>query len=95
MKIGQASAKAITDSDITEKANDIKVYPNPVKSGENLNVKSEEAGIYSVFSAQGQLIRSDKFSGNTEISTASLPAGIYIVKIETRTTVKSYKIIVK
>ncbi|HBV16408.1 T9SS type A sorting domain-containing protein [Chryseobacterium carnipullorum] len=95
LKIGQASAKAITDSDITEKANDIKVYPNPVKSGENLNVKSEETGIYSVFSAQGQLIRSDKFSGNTEISTASLPAGVYIVKIETRTTVKSYKIVVK
>jgi len=76
-------------------ANDIKVYPNPVKSGENLNVKSEEGGIYTLFSAQGQLIRSDKFSANAEISTASLPAGIYIVKIETKSAVKSYKIIVK
>ncbi|SHE50841.1 T9SS type A sorting domain-containing protein [Chryseobacterium sp. OV279] len=88
------SGKGI-DSDITEKANDIKVYPNPVKSGENLNVRSEENGVYTLFSAQGQLIRSDKFSGNTEINTASLPAGIYVVKIETKSTVKSYKIIVK
>lgn len=88
------SGKGI-DSDITEKANDIKVYPNPVKSGENLNVRSEENGVYTLFSAQGQLIRSDKFSGNAEINTASLPAGIYVVKIETKSTVKSYKIIVK
>lgn len=95
LKSGQVSARGIADSDITEKANDVKVYPNPVKSGENLNVKSEEGGVYTLFSAQGQLIKSDKFSGNTEISTASLPAGVYIVKIETKSTVKSYKIIVK
>lgn len=84
-----------TDISPAQAANDIKVYPNPVKSGENLNVKSEEGGIYTLFSAQGQLIRSDKFSANAEISTASLPAGIYIVKIETKSAVKSYKIIVK
>ncbi|WP_223606546.1 T9SS type A sorting domain-containing protein [Chryseobacterium sp. OSA05B] len=91
----KTNAKGITDPDVTEKANDIKVYPNPVKSGENLNIRSEEAGVYTLFSAQGQLIRSDKFSGNAEINTASLPAGIYMVKIETKSTVKSYKIIVK
>ncbi|MGK6344008.1 T9SS type A sorting domain-containing protein [Chryseobacterium sp. DT-3] len=90
-----SSAKGITGSNVTSTANDINVYPNPVKSGENLNVKSGEAGTYTVFSAQGQLIRSDKFSGNAEINTASLPAGVYIVKIETKSTMKSYKIIVK
>lgn len=97
LKNGQmtSAAKGIKDSDIAEKAGDIKIYPNPVKSGENLNVRSEEGGIYTLFSAQGQLVKSDKFSGNAEISTASLPAGIYIVKIETKSTVKSYKIIVK
>lgn len=89
------SGKGIADSDVTSTASDISVYPNPVKSGENLNVKSGEAGTYTLFSAQGQLIKSDKFSGNAEINTASLPAGIYIVKIETKSTMKSYKIIVK
>ncbi|SFN57610.1 Por secretion system C-terminal sorting domain-containing protein [Chryseobacterium oleae] len=95
MKNAQMKSGKGIDADITEKANDIKVYPNPVKSGENLNVRSEENGVYTLFSAQGQLIRSDKFSGNAEINTASLPAGIYVVKIETKSTVKSYKIIVK
>ncbi|WP_083996826.1 T9SS type A sorting domain-containing protein [Chryseobacterium sp. BLS98] len=95
-KNGMASAaKGITGSDVTSTASDINVYPNPVKSGENLNVKSREEGTYALFSAQGQLVKSGKFSGNAEISTASLPAGIYIVKIETKSTMKSYKIIVK
>jgi hypothetical protein len=93
-KNGKVAAKG-TDVSPAQAANDIKIYPNPVKSGENLNVKSDEEGTYTLFSAQGQLIKSDKFRGNSEISTASLPAGVYIVKIETKSTVKSYKVIVK
>jgi len=90
MKTGKA-----VGAEITEAAGDVKIYPNPVKSGENLNVRSEEGGVYTMFSAQGQLIKTGQFSGNTEISTSSLPAGVYIIKIETKSTVKSYKVIVK
>ncbi|EJL69499.1 T9SS type A sorting domain-containing protein [Chryseobacterium populi] len=84
-------------SEITAVAKDIKVYPNPVKAGENLYIKSElkEEGIYTMFSAQGQLIKSGKFTGDTEVGTSSLPTGMYIIKVETKSTVKSYKIIVK
>lgn len=88
------AAKALV-GEVNTVANDIKIYPNPVKAGENLNVKSDEEGTYTLFSAQGQLIRSGKFSGNTEIATSSLPAGMYIIKVETKTTVKSYKVIVR
>ena len=88
-------AKAVSESDVKAAVNDIKVYPNPVKAGENINVKAEEEGTYTMFSAQGQLIKSGKFSGNAEVNTASLPTGLYILKVETKTTVKSYKIIVK
>lgn len=89
-------AKAATvTSDIASMANDINVYPNPVKSGENINIKSAKEGIYTLFSAQGQLVRSDKFKGNTELNTSSLPTGMYIVKIQTKTATKSFKVIVK
>lgn len=90
MKTGKA-----VGAEIAEAAGDVKIYPNPVKSGENLNVRSEEGGVYTMFSAQGQLIKTGQFSGNAEISTSSLPAGVYIIKIETKSTVKSYKVIVK
>jgi hypothetical protein len=82
-------------SEVKSVVNDIKIYPNPVKSGENLNIKSTEEGTYTMFSAQGQLIKSGKFSKDAEISTSSLPTGMYIIKVETKETVKSYKVIVK
>ncbi|WP_415328971.1 T9SS type A sorting domain-containing protein [Chryseobacterium sp. MMS23-Vi53] len=88
-------AKSISESDVKNVINDVKIYPNPVKTGENLNIKTEEEGTFTMFSAQGQLIKSGKFSGNAEVNTASLPTGVYIIKVETKTTVKSYKVIVK
>ncbi len=88
-------AKSVSGSEVKSIVNDIKVYPNPVKAGENLNIKSGEEGTYTMFSAQGQLIKSGRFSGDAEVSTSSLPTGMYIIKVETKTTVKSYKVIVK
>lgn len=89
------TAKSISEADVKSVMNDIKVYPNPVKAGENINVKAGEEGTYTMFSVQGQIIRSGKFSGNAEVNTASLPTGFYILKVETKTTSKSYKIIVR
>ncbi|MCW3160208.1 T9SS type A sorting domain-containing protein [Chryseobacterium oryctis] len=92
-----AGAKVTADkaTDIAAVAADIKVYPNPVKAGENLNIKSAEEGTYTVFSAQGQLVKTGKFTSNAEVNTSSLPTGLYIIKIETKSTVKSYKVLVK
>ncbi|MCJ7933399.1 MAG: T9SS type A sorting domain-containing protein [Chryseobacterium sp.] len=89
------AAKITGASEIANVANDIKVYPNPVKAGENLNIRSSEEGTYTIFSAQGQLVKSEKFTRGAEINTSSLPAGLYVIKIETKSTVKSYKVIVK
>lgn len=82
-------------SDTAAAINDIKIYPNPVKAGENLNIRSSEEGTYTIFSIQGQIVKSDKFERNTEVNTSALPAGMYVIKIDTKSTVKSYKIIVK
>ncbi|MFP3597789.1 T9SS type A sorting domain-containing protein [Chryseobacterium sp. SIMBA_029] len=90
-----AGAVAAKFTDITAVASDVKVYPNPVKAGENLTITSGEEGVYTIFSAQGQLVKTDKFKGNASVNTSSLVAGVYIVKVETKTTAKSYKVIVK
>lgn len=94
LKNGSAEARMIA-SEVTDAANDIKIYPNPVKSGENLMITSAEEGVYTLFSTEGKVVKSDKFSARTGIDTSSLPTGIYIIKIETKSTVKSYKVIVK
>ncbi|UOE37771.1 T9SS type A sorting domain-containing protein [Chryseobacterium oryzae] len=77
---------------------DDKIYPNPVKSGDVLNIETknpEGKTTYYIYSAQGQLVKSDSFVGKIQVSTASLVAGFYIVKLQTGESVKSYKIIVK
>ncbi|MCD9853574.1 T9SS type A sorting domain-containing protein [Epilithonimonas sp. JDS] len=82
----------------TATANDIKIYPNPVKAGESLYIqtnKSDLETVYNVYSAQGQLVKSGKFTGNGVVSTSSLTTGVYIVKTQSGKTVKSYKIIVQ
>lgn len=95
LKNGSTTTARVMASDITEVANDIKVYPNPVKAGESLMITSAEEGVYTLFSTEGKVVKSDKFSARTGIDTSSLPTGVYIIKIETKSTVKSYKVIVK
>lgn len=95
LKNGSATTAKVIASDVTEVANDVKVYPNPVKAGENLMITSAEEGVYTLFSTEGKVVKSDKFSARTGIDTSSLPTGVYIIKIETKSTVKSYKVIVK
>lgn len=95
LKKGLNASARSTVSEVAAAAHDVKVYPNPVKAGENLMVSSGEEGVYTLFSAQGQAIKSGKITSNTGIDTANLPTGVYIIKIETKSTVKSYKVIVK
>lgn len=79
-------------------ANDVKVYSNPVKAAESLHIqtnKSDVETVYNVYSAQGQLVKSAKFTGNGAVSTSSLTTGVYIVKTQSGNLTKSYKVIVK
>ncbi|REC46955.1 T9SS type A sorting domain-containing protein [Chryseobacterium pennipullorum] len=95
LKNGLNAAAKVTASEIAAVAHDVKIYPNPVKAGESLMMTSKEEGTYTLFSAQGQVVKSGRLTANTGIDTTSLPTGVYIVKIETPSTIKSYKVIVK
>ncbi|WP_353148784.1 T9SS type A sorting domain-containing protein [Chryseobacterium sp.] len=73
----------------------LEVYPSPVKVGESLMITSAEEATYTLFSAEGKVVKAGKFTENTGIDTSALPTGIYIINIETKSNVKSYKVIVK
>ncbi|MDN3691227.1 T9SS type A sorting domain-containing protein [Chryseobacterium tructae] len=84
----------VADNSHTNK-DQLKIYPNPVKAGKNLMITSVEAGAYTLLSPEGKVLKTGKISTNTDIDTSALPVGIYIITIETRSDVKSYKVIVK
>lgn len=59
----------------------LKLYPNPLKVGELLTVKTDvDIQEFSIYSTQGQLIQQSK--GNS-ISTYGMSKGIYFVKVKT------------
>jgi len=62
---------------------DYRVYPNPADGFVHViqNDKNEE-GAYQLYNTQGQIMsRGDLVGTRTRISTADLPAGLYILKI--------------
>ncbi|MFT4758961.1 MAG: photosystem II stability/assembly factor-like uncharacterized protein, partial [Saprospiraceae bacterium] len=64
----------------------VAIYPNPVASGEHLQVKISKQGVYnySIFSSNGQKIKSASIEENGEIEISEMPAGSYFYQINTK-----------
>ena len=73
------------------------IYPNPVNSGETLNISSAKTlRSIEIFSAAGANVFAAKLDGNTASITApSVIPGVYIAKITTIFGVSMKKIIIK
>ena len=61
------------------------LYPNP--SSEFFRVKTDGNSKFEIriFSADGKLLRSGKYTSEENIDVAGLPAGLYLVRIENET----------
>jgi len=83
--VNDCGATKKEENEITEDLSnsDYRIYPNPADGFVNViqNSKNEE-GVYQLYNAQGQVMsRGELVDTQTRISTADLPAGIYILKI--------------
>lgn len=61
----------------------IAVYPNPVKIGDNLQVKISKKGNFncSIFNANGQLVKRENIEENSNIEMSQMPVGNYFYQI--------------
>ena len=86
-------------SDVEEPAfnGNISIYPNPTQNMLTLSVTNNETAemSYSLFDIKGQLITSQKLSGNqTNIQLTDFAASTYIIKVMSQNTeLKSFRII--
>ena len=73
------------------------IYPNPVNSGETLNISSAKTlRSIEIYSTSGAKVFAEKICGNTASITApSVIPGVYIAKITSETEVAMKKIIIK
>jgi len=61
----------------------VTVYPNPVRIGENLQVKISQKGDFNcdIYNANGQLVKTEKIEENAAIELSNMPAGNYFYQI--------------
>ena len=76
-------------------AENINVYPNPVKAGEAFNVAVEEQATVEVFALNGAKVLSTTVEGTSAVSTQGLTAGVYFVKVADNDSAKTAKLIVE
>lgn len=80
---------------------DLLVYPNPVQSGQNLNIQlgnNGETTHYAIFDLGGRIAGQGQFAnieGASMLSTTQLSAGIYILQVQTPTKNYQQKIVVQ
>ena len=94
---GQLSVPAFATVEITVMGidsieNKIHLFPNPTCN--YLNIHLEQPFSYILFNNIGQLIREGKAEGDVVIDCRTLPQGIYILQIASKTQVSTQKIIV-
>jgi hypothetical protein len=94
MKVGYLNASGITENTLPEDR--LLIFPVPFHekicfSSPKSENRPERAGIYNI---QGQLLINSEY-GQKEINTSILPAGVYILELETREHQKEIRKIVK
>ncbi len=70
----------------------LSVFPNPVKAILSLNCSNCEAGDFTIYNLQGQSVKLGQATNN-EVDFSSLNAGVYMLKVNSGTSIKTIKII--
>ena len=73
----------------------IRVYPNPASEVVKVQLENQDAATVQMLDVTGRVV-AEKIttSGETEINTASLAQGMYIIRVHQNGTVSNHKIIV-
>ncbi len=73
------------------KKTQISVYPNPVKDVLNVSTADKKVMAVEFYSADGKLVKTAKDAA--AVNTSDLQKGVYIVKVKTSDSEKSFKVI--
>jgi len=73
---------------------DLSVYPNPATDVVNVAVGSDNANV-TLSDVTGSVVASATGSGTIALSTANVPAGLYVVSVRSAAGVTTSKVVVK
>ena len=100
IKISELSAEysnyASVESVAIGEGNGVRIYPNPVSDGTFTVSASQPIGKIEVYSVSGAKVLSKVCDGtNVTVDASTLATGMYVVEVETATSVTASKIMVK
>jgi hypothetical protein len=77
-----------------------RIYPNPSPANHTVNIELEEdmgqAGEVYLYDRQGKTLHGEKFSGRTiQLDLATVPPGVYLLKIRTDQTFLQSQLVVQ
>jgi hypothetical protein len=74
----------------------ISMYPNPATNMVNINLNGDyNDATVVIYDTEGRAVINQVFNGQTEVNVSSLEAGIYFVKINTKTMNEVRKLVIK
>ena len=76
-------------------SNILNMFPNPVKSGDILNIKGSENSMVEIHTLEGKLLYNNKLINNSLRLPASIKSGLYIVSIKANQDILMGKLIVE
>ncbi|PKQ60168.1 hypothetical protein BZG02_20500 [Labilibaculum filiforme] len=72
----------------------IQVYPNPVITDLNIKFEKNEDRMIYIYDVKGQIqVQQESFSSSEQLNISNLKNGMYILKIQSKSGVISYKIL--
>lgn len=69
------------------------IYPNPAST--SFHIENKESGVLTLINSQGSIVRMQDVKSTDEISVSDLPNGMYIVRLQTESSVNLQKLMVK
>jgi len=76
-------------------SNILNIFPNPVKSGDILNIKGSENSIVEIHTLEGKLVYNSKLINNFLRLPASIKRGLYFVTVKANQQILMGKLIVE
>ncbi len=92
---GKNKSLGIKKINLANIADEVKVYPNPVNSGEAVYVLSPENSDIRIMDMQGRMIYNTISAGHTVVETSGFSAGMYIMQVITNGETITRRIVVR
>jgi hypothetical protein len=84
-----------TEIDLTSNLAEMQIWPNPATNYINVNTNSTRLSSVKIYTISGQLLVNETVLNNGNVNISYLKKGLYLVKIETESKIRTRQLVVE